>query len=133
MFLNRTDVRAALHIPDHIPEWTGCTGRVDYTMFAKASQWIWEELKGKYRMLKFSGDIDACVPTTGSLGWINALGWDVKEPWRQYQVAGQVGGWIQEFDGLTFATVNGAGHMVPEDKPEAAMHLIFNWLNQTPI
>jgi carboxypeptidase C (cathepsin A) len=132
-FLNRTDVRTALHINETIQEWTGCKNGIDYTMFAKGSQWIWEELKGKYRMLKFSGDIDACVPTTGSLGWINALGWDVKEAWRQYQVDGQVGGWIQEFDGLTFATVNGAGHMVPEDKPEAAMHLIFNWLNNTPI
>ena len=51
-------------------------------MFEKGSQWIWEDLKGKYRMLKFSGDIDGVVPTTGSIGWINALGRDVLSDWR---------------------------------------------------
>ena len=39
-----------------------------------------------------------------------------------------------EYEGLfTFASVHGAGHMVPEDKPEEAYHLIFNWMFDRPI
>ena len=134
-YLNDPAVRTALHIPETVQAYSGCISNPawNYTMFEKGSQWIWEDLKGKYRMLKFSGDIDACVPTDGSLGWILALNRTVVKPWRQYQVGDQVGGWIEEFDGLTFATVNGAGHMVPQDKPAEAFHLIFNWLNNTAI
>ncbi len=29
-------------------------------------------------------------------------------------------GWITEYEGLTFVVINGAGHMVPSDKPHAA-------------
>lgn len=132
-YFNTQAVKDALHINSTVQPWSGCSDAIHYTMFEKGSQFIWEALKGEYRMLKFSGDIDACVPTDGSLGWILALDREVKSPWRQWQIGDQVGGWIEEFDGLTFATVNGAGHMVPEDKPEAAYHLIFNWLNETPI
>ena len=35
----------------------------------------------------------------------------------------QIGGFIRRWDGLTFATVKGAGHMVPTDKPAQAFHL----------
>ena len=87
-YLNDPTVRAALHIPASVQAYSGCMQNPawNYTMFEKGSQWIWEDLKGKYRMLKFSGDIDACVPTDGSLGWIRALGRQVIKPWRQYQV-----------------------------------------------
>ena len=57
-------------------------------MFEKASQWIWESLKGKYKMYKYSGDIDNAVPTVGTLGWINALNRTVVKDWRQYSVNG---------------------------------------------
>ena len=129
-YLNSEAVKTALHIPASNPAWTECAGgdAISYTMFQKASQWIWEELKGKYRMMHYSGNIDAVVPTQGTLGWINALNRTVVEDWRQYSVEGQVGGWIKDFDGITFAEINGAGHMVPQDKPAVASYLIFNWL-----
>lgn len=39
---------------------------------------------------------------------------------------GSVGGFAKTYDkGLVFTTVRGAGHMVPTDKPEAALK-IFN-------
>ena len=55
-------------------------------MFANGSQWIWEAMRGKYRMLKFSGDIDGVVPTQGSLGWIDALNWPIIDAWRTWFV-----------------------------------------------
>jgi serine carboxypeptidase-like clade 2 len=65
-------------------------------------------------MLKFSGDTDGVVPTTGTINWINSLGREVLEDWRPYYTPdGELGGYVEEFDGLTLGTVHGAGHMAP--------------------
>ena len=86
-------------------------------------------------MLKFSGDIDGVVPTQGSLGWIDALNWPIIDAWRTWFVPNtdgegiqQLGGMIERRDGMDFATINGAGHMVPQDKPAAMFHLVTNWI-----
>ena len=93
-------------------------------------------------MLKFSGDQDGAVPTTGSVDWINTLGWATKQAWAPWmdvvttedgkQVADiptQVGGYIWRLDGMDFVTVQDAGHMVPEDQPARAYKVIFEWIN----
>ena len=132
-YFTRSDVIQALNIPTAHPGWEECTDRINYSMFQNGTQWIWEAMRGKYRMLKFSGDIDGVVPTQGSLGWIDALNWPVTDAWRSWYVPNpngvdQLGGFIERRDGMDFATINGAGHMVPQDKPEAAYHLISHWL-----
>ena len=114
-YLNSQSVKDSLHIPAEIQAWDMCKDNINYTMFEKGSQFIWEALRGKYRLLKYSGDQDGSVPTLGSLGWINALGWETKKPWRQYKVDGHnnAAGFVWNLDGLDFVTVHGAGHMVP--------------------
>ena len=61
------------------------------------------------------------------------LNWAIQDQWRPYFVEGQVAGYIEVRDGLTFATVHGAGHMVPQDKREQAYYLINNWIKQEKI
>jgi len=65
-YLNQADVRAKLHVPTDIQYWDLCKDDIDYTVSLEASQWIYEKLYGKYRMLKFSGDTDGAVPTWGT-------------------------------------------------------------------
>ena len=91
-----------------------------------------------YRFLKYSGDTDAAVPTTGTKWWIDELNLNILEDWRPYLVddndGGRIlGGYIVEYEGLTLGTVHGAGHMAPQFKPVETSHLIFNWLFQKPI
>lgn len=118
-YLNTDDVRTALHIPKEYPAWDMCTSDPywNYTMQIEASQWIYERLQGKYRILKFSGDVDGAVPTDGTLAWINEINWDVVEDWRAYFVDDELAGFVTEYEGLTFGTVHGAGHMAPQFKP----------------
>ena len=127
---NNDKVREQLHIPSKVQPWDLCTSAPtwNYTMQFEGSQWIWEKLKGEYRFLKYSGDQDASVPTLGTLGWIEALNWDVTDAWRTWMQDGQVAGYVEVRDGLTFASVHGAGHMVPQDQRERAHYLINNWL-----
>jgi len=86
-YFNRADVKSALHIPDYIQEFAFCSD-INFTMLKKGSQWIWEEMKGKYEMMHYSGDKDSVVGTYGTLGWINALGWDVTDEWKPFKVDG---------------------------------------------
>lgn len=106
-----------------------------YDALKVGSQWVWEGLKGQYRMLKFSGDVDGAVPTTGTINWVNSMNRKIIDPWRPYHVAGRhsPAGFIIEYDGMTLATVHGAGHMCPQFKPVETYHLIFNWLKNQPI
>ncbi|KAH0831837.1 serine carboxypeptidase [Lanmaoa asiatica] len=71
--------------------------------------------------------------------WIGNERWTLKMPWsgqeafvsqplREWQVDGQVVGKTRSANGLTFATVDGAGHMVPYDKPKEALALVQRWL-----
>jgi carboxypeptidase C (cathepsin A) len=50
-----------------------------------------------------------------------------KQIWTYY---GEVKGWVKNYGRLWFALVNGAGHMVPTDQPQAAFtmlgHFIFD-------
>jgi carboxypeptidase C (cathepsin A) len=38
-------------------------------------------------------------------------------------------GWKTVYDGLTYYKINGAGHMVPSDKPYAALFVFNEFLN----
>lgn len=100
---------------------------IKYTMFANASYWIYPLLfKAKLRVWIYEGDVDCSVPITGTTRWIIHLkeenGLAVEEPWREWWVKGahkhedQVAGMTWKLRGFTFASVRGAGHLVPKDK-----------------
>lgn len=78
-------------------------------------------------MFYFSGDVDAIVPITGTLWWFDKLRTEFKKPikrhWRPWITPSQdknISGMVWELEGITFASVIGAGHMVPTDKPAEA-------------
>lgn len=115
-----------------------------YVMNANASIWIYPILmQAGLRIWVFSGDVDADVPITGTLRWIERFkedhGIPVYEPWREWWVKGlhthedQVAGMVWQLRNFTFATVKGAGHMVPKDKPKEAYTLITSFLSGTPL
>lgn len=47
----------------------------------------------------------------------------------------QIGGVSKSFlrGQLLFTTIRGSGHMVPEDRPEAAYHMIDRFLHNLPL
>jgi carboxypeptidase C (cathepsin A) len=138
-YFNNQTIKDALHIsPKAAAKWDLCADAFNYTGAQNATQWIYPILKGRYRMLKYSGDADGAVPTFGTQGWINELNWEVKEQWRPYYITNmygqQVAGYVEVRDGgFTFATVHGAGHMAPQFKRQPTYHAIFNWLNGQPL
>lgn len=76
-WMNLSDTRKALHIPNNVQAWDLCQSADwwHYVILVQGSQWIYEELQGKIRMLHFSGDTDGAVPTLGTQNWIQTLNW----------------------------------------------------------
>lgn len=132
-YLNRADVRAALHIPLDIQAWEGCTGNplFNYPFSQEASVWIYTILQRYgYKLMHYSGDTDGVVPTWGTRMWIESLGWPVTEEWQAWTTDGQVSGYVQQYAGnFWFTTVHGVGHMVPGWKKKDAHIMISKWIH----
>lgn len=45
----------------------------------------------------------------------------------------QVAGYVTKFDNMTFATVRGAGHMVPYTQPERGLYLFGNFISDSAL
>jgi hypothetical protein len=63
-FRNDT-VKTALHVSADANAWDYCAD-INYTSGVNASYDIYVALKGKYKILKYSGDTDGAVPTYGT-------------------------------------------------------------------
>ncbi|KAI3526435.1 hypothetical protein L1887_05688 [Cichorium endivia] len=132
LWLNNEAVRKAIHA-DPISEagkWELCTNRIKFNSEAGSMIKYHKNITARgYRALIFSGDHDLCVPYTGSEAWTRSLGYKVIDEWRSWKVDGQVAGYIQGYEkNLTFLTVKGSGHTVPEYKPKEALAFYSRWL-----
>ena len=116
----------------------------NYKMNSNASYWLYPILiKAGLRVWIYSGDIDANVPITGTLRWIQLMkdvnGLPVVEPWREWWAPGlhkhedQMAGMVWKLRGFTFVSVKGAGHMVPSDKPKEAQILLESFINNADL
>nr|XP_043623753.1 serine carboxypeptidase-like 13 isoform X2 [Erigeron canadensis] len=87
----------------------------------------------KCQALIISGDHDMTFPYVGVEQWISSLDLPVEVPWKPFFVDGQVGGYEMKYArseySLTFATVKGAGHAVPQYKPKESIVLTQKWLS----
>ncbi|KAM7525121.1 hypothetical protein LguiA_015023 [Lonicera macranthoides] len=100
-YYNRPDVQKALHVSDghHLKNWSIC-----------------------------NGDTDGRVPVLSTRYSISSLGLPITRAWRPWYHQKQVGGWLQEYEGLTFATFRGAGHAVPIFKPSESLAFFTSFL-----
>jgi len=133
-WLNQDSVRTALHaISVATQEWMICSDQIEYTNVYNTVIPIHKQLlENGYRILVYSGDADMCVPNTGSEAWTDSLDLPLVEEWRPWMLYQQVAGYVREYKGLTYATIKGAGHMVPQFRPDQALHFFTQFLNNQP-
>ncbi|KAL9445491.1 hypothetical protein AB3S75_018481 [Citrus x aurantiifolia] len=134
VYFNQPEVQKALHvIPAVAPaKWETCSGVINNNWLdsPRTVLDIYRELiHSGLRIWMFSGDTDAVIPVTSTRYSIDALNLPTVKPWRAWYDEGQVGGWTQEYAGLTFVTVRGAGHEVPLHRPKPALTLIKSFLS----
>ncbi|CAL5028221.1 unnamed protein product [Urochloa decumbens] len=132
LWLDDEGVRAAIHAKPKslIGSWELYTARIDYTHDTGTMQSYHKKFTAMgYRVLIYSGDHDLCVPFTGTEAWVKSIGYQVVDRWRPWYYGNQVAGYTQGYDhNLTFLTIKGAGHAVPEYKPKEALTFYSRWL-----
>jgi len=136
-YLNRDDVRAALHASDDAGTWKVCAN-IPYKFGTESIIPYYETFINNtdYHIIVFSGDADTVVNFIGTEEWIIKLNLPVVEKWTSWSYSRidgennpQVGGWRVKYQGLGFVTVKGAGHMVPWYQPAPALELFSRYLN----
>ncbi|GAB4830358.1 Serine carboxypeptidase-like 20 [Ancistrocladus abbreviatus] len=131
-WLNNDTVRKALHAVEEkvAGPWELCTDRISFSHDAGSMITYHKNLTSRgYWALIYSGDYDMCVPYTGSEAWTRSMGYKIIDEWRPWTSNGQVAGYTQGYDNnLTFLTIKGAGHTVPEYKPQEALDFYSQWL-----
>ncbi|XP_028796590.1 serine carboxypeptidase-like 25 [Neltuma alba] len=138
IYYNRPDVQKALHAnTTAIPyKWTACSEVLNrnWNDTEVSILPIYRELMAHgTRVWIFSGDVDSVVPVTATRYSLAQLKLVTKVPWYPWYVKKQVGGWTEVYEGLTFATVRGAGHEVPLFKPRAALQLFKSFIAGKPL
>ncbi|XP_010526302.1 PREDICTED: serine carboxypeptidase-like 29 [Tarenaya hassleriana] len=140
MYFNLPEVQTALHVPPELApsKWETCSDTVGnhWKDSPRSVLNIYHELiAAGLHIWVFSGDADAVVPVTSTRYSIDALNLRPLNPWRPWYIDGQVGGWTQQYVGLNFVTVRGAGHEVPLHRPKQALALFKAFVsgNSLPI
>ncbi|KAH6791593.1 hypothetical protein C2S52_002070 [Perilla frutescens var. hirtella] len=116
-YLNLPRVQEALHVnlPVH---WNVCNPNTVLPVYRSL-------MSSGLRILIYSGDADSVVSVTATRYSINELGLKVLKPWFPwFDESEQVAGYRVVYNGLTFATVLGAGHEVPWIQPSKAFALL---------
>lgn len=133
-YFNRQDVRDSLHIETN-QTWELCTERISYNSGEKGSYWIYPILKqAGVRAMHFSGNADGAVPTQGTRDWMETLNWKKTALYAPFYIENkQVGGFVEEYDGITFVSIQGVGHMAAQWSPVATKHAVYSFINSQPI
>lgn len=131
-YLNQPSVRKALHIPTSVQDWDICSLDVEIgykrlydTMRPQILKLIGSGLRG----LIYNGDVDMACNFLGDEWFANNLGLKVLSSYAPWKLNDQIGGFVKYYKNLSFLTIRGSGHMVPQDKPAQAYHMISNFLN----
>lgn len=144
-YLNRADVRSALHVSSKAAAvWMGCSQTLNYSVtdpnVAQEGYYqqvieMSKESGANLRLLVMSGDDDAVCGTLGTQSWMDSrFGGSIIEPWQPWrydseEYGQQIGGFVVQFDGISLATVHGAGHMCATYQPEKTFALVQRFLS----
>lgn len=133
-WLNRGDVRKALHIPDILPPWDICSDEVggQYTVLYSTMKDVYLKLLSLgLRALVYNGDTDMACNFLGDQWFVESLGIEATSKYRSWIDEDQIAGFYQQFGNITFLTVKGAGHMVPQWAPGPALHMFQSFITNT--
>lgn len=141
-YLNRDDVKAALHVPNAYRYSDGNSTVEKYLledwMRGTVKAWVETMLdSGKYRIMFYSGQNDlilaapACQNFLFSLQWSGASAFAAaqRNVWRLSPSDSAPAGYATSAAGLTYVTVRGAGHLLPQDQPERGFDMITRFID----
>jgi cathepsin A (carboxypeptidase C) len=121
-YMNSKDVRKAIHIPERVEKWINCkdiSDKFNYTHQHKSMKSEFLEIIHKYKIKPFiiyNGDVDLVCDFLGDQQFVDELRLTLRRKYKPWNNNVVTAGFVKRFDGFTFMTVRGAGHLVPTDK-----------------
>ncbi|KAJ7479723.1 Alpha/Beta hydrolase protein [Mycena latifolia] len=124
-----------------LQSWSNDVGR-DFSVTGDikkgSSEYVGALLERGVCVLIFAGTYDVVCNWLGNEAWTLALEWSGQAefsalPLREWTVAGKRAGKTRAARGLTFATVDAAGHVVPYDKPKESLEMVNRWIAGQPL
>lgn len=89
--------------------------------------------KGIHSLI-YSGDHDTSVPFTGTQAWIKSLNYSITDEWRPWLLENKVAGYTRTYaNNMTFATVQGAGHVATATRPKECLFMYSRWFSYEPL
>jgi len=149
-YMNLEIVRRAMHIPASVKKHWRPSENLDWNCSNDAEDAFManfttcqiqdyrpmiKDLAAKVPFLVYSGDADAQLPHTATERWTSDLGFDEVDGWQPWSVnGGYVAGYVIRYEhNFTYATVKGAGHMVPQYRNQACMELVERFIKSRRI
>ncbi|KAF7632438.1 Carboxypeptidase [Meloidogyne graminicola] len=137
-YLNKNEVFKSLHIlTNQSIVWNACSNSVgkqyimnqdDMTPFIKTI------LNAKVPVLLYYGDTDSVCNFLMGQKFTEQLGYKIKTSKQPWFFNNQIGGFKTEYEGgLTFLTVRGVGHMVPQWAPARSEYILKQFINNKNI
>jgi len=133
-WVSTSAVKKALHVASDARFFTGDNG-VGFTYNSTQPSlvpWYSSAEAKKLRILIYDGDADPGLNSFYAQNWTSSAGIPESESWRPWTRDGKIkmGGYVTRYENhFDFLTIRGAGHMVPEYKPEAAFVMLRSFLN----
>ena len=143
VWLANQTVKALLHV-DPTAEYNGCESGVSsaftrdlISSFAENLTYVMNYQGGAIKTLIYQGQDDMLINTPGAMSYIQRLSDWIGLPsynsakrvtWTAIDDPTQIYGTYKHFGSFTYATVNKAGHMVPEYQPESCFDMITRFI-----
>jgi serine carboxypeptidase-like clade II len=129
-YFNDPDVQKQLHV-DAL-NWSPCSDKIwQLYTFGTTTIPLFESFKeAGLKMMFYSGNVDAVVPLLETQEYLKRIGWAVTSPAAVLlNPRGSLEGWITKYENnLSLYVINAAGHMVPCEKPYAALRMFEGFI-----
>ena len=143
IYLNRTSVKKALHVPDDIKwETSDDEGDVAKALVADnmidSSGLLKDLVNHGYRMLFYDGNFDMACGYTGTEKILQDLEWRAQIDWKKLDRSVWVDppnrtlGYYKACKNLTQVLIVDAGHLVPMNEPLPSRMMLYNWIFKRP-
>lgn len=149
-YMSSLPVRQALNVPKAAGKFSVISGAVAWAFALTGDGVLSMQPQVQYLLehgidvMFYQGNLDLVCNTAGNLQWASTMPWKgqpafVAQPKRMWTNEGEEVGWFKEVKTKTasgrettfaFTTVDGAGHLVPFDKPKEALALVDRWLQK---
>lgn len=141
-YLNRNDVRTALHVEPKIQKFAECTDPPYFALSHQDGLGVVKELEqildNNIRVLMFSGQCDIICNHLGTEKALSLLNWSGSNSWNTAQNVIwstdkiNPAGYMKSSKNLQFLVILDAGHMVPLSKPRESLDMIARFIQNRP-